>query len=396
VAASADKPEGDVGATAFTFTVTRTGDLSSPVSASWAVTGAAVIGSDFIPFDGLLGSANLLSEFVSGIDPFFPGFPLFGGEMPSGNVSLAAGETSKTVTVWALGETVMERDESFLVTLSDASAGAVIDASTAVGTIRNDDGADTVKSSVSFALGPHVVRLVLTDSANINGRGNALDNQLFGNAGDNVLDGGTGADRMAGGGGNDTYRVDNAGDTVLEANGEGTDKVLSSVSFSLTDQFVEKLTLTGNANIKGRGNALNNQLSGNAGNNVLLGGAGNDILNGAAGNDVLIGGVGNDHFVFDTALNSLTNVDTISDFNVANDDIRLENAIFTKLTVMGTLAAAAFHTGASATAADDRIIYNNATGDLFYDSNGNAAGGSVQFAHLSPGLSLTFRDFRVT
>jgi Ca2+-binding RTX toxin-like protein len=393
-ATSADKLEGDMGATAFTFTVTRTGDLSGAASAQWAVTGAAVDGADFIPFDGLLSSANLISVVVSGIDPFFPGFPFFGDVMPSGNVSLAAGETSKTVTVWALGETVVEGDERFLVTLSNASAGSVIDTSSAVGTIRNDDDADTVKSSASIALGPDVVRLVLTDSANINGTGNALDNQPFGNAGDNVLDGGTGADRM-GGGGNGTYRVDNAGDVVLEANGEGTDKVLSTVSFSLADQFAESLTLTGKASIKGTGNALNNQLSGNAGNNVLLGRAGNDILNGAAGNDVLTGGVGNDHFVFDTALNASSNVDIIGDFNVANDTIRLENAVFTGL-VAGVLDTGAFFQGTSAHDADDRVIYNGINGALLFDNDGVGAAAAVQFATVSTGLSMISANFFVT
>ncbi len=111
---------------------------------------------------------------------------------------------------------------------------------------------------------------------------------------------------------------------------------------------------------------------------------------------MVTGGAGNDHFVFDTALNASNNVDTISDFNVANDTIRLENAIFTALTTTGTLAASAFHIGAGAQAADDRIIYDNVTGDLFYDGNGNAAGGSIQFAHLSAGLNLTFQDFLVT
>ena len=44
-ATSADKPEGDSGGTTFTFTVTRTGDLSAAASAQWAVAGSAVTGA---------------------------------------------------------------------------------------------------------------------------------------------------------------------------------------------------------------------------------------------------------------------------------------------------------------------------------------------------------------
>ena len=120
-----------------------------------------------------------------------------------------------------------------------------------------------------------------------------------------------------------------------------------------------------------------------------------NAINGGLGNDTLTGGGGNDFFVFNTAPNVSTNQDIIKDFDVAQDTIRLENAIFTAVGVPGTLAAAAFHTGAAAHDPNDRIIYNSATGALIYDSNGNAAGGAVQFAKLTAGLALTNADFVV-
>ncbi len=90
---------------------------------------------------------------------------------------------------------------------------------------------------------------------------------------------------MAGGAGNDTYYVDNTGDTVIEANGAGTDQVSSTVSFSLAGQYLENLTLTGSGNINATGNSLANTLTGNSGNNVLNGGTGADAMTGGAGND---------------------------------------------------------------------------------------------------------------
>jgi Ca2+-binding RTX toxin-like protein len=69
--------------------------------------------------------------------------------------------------------------------------------------------------------------------------------------------------------------------------------------------------------------------------------------------------------------------------------------VFTAAGAAGTLAAGAFVTGSAAADADDRIIYNNATGALIYDSNGTGAGGATQFALLSTGLALTNSNFTV-
>jgi serralysin len=128
--------------------------------------------------------------------------------------------------------------------------------------------------------------------------------------------------------------------------------------------------------------------------NTLNGAGGNDRVNGGLGSDTLIGGTGQDAFLFTTALDALTNVDTVSDFNVADDVFNLENAVFTALTTTGVLNASLF--GLTTTAdADDRILYNAVTGDLIYDTNGNTAGGDTIFAKLTTGLALTAADFVV-
>ena len=119
-----------------------------------------------------------------------------------------------------------------------------------------------------------------------------------------------------------------------------------------------------------------------------------ELPNGAQGNDTLDGGTGMDQFVFDTTLNAATNVDTIQGFVVADDTIRMENAVFTVLAAPGTLAAGQFVVGASALDADDFVIYDSASGDLFYDADGALSGVSqIRFAHVDPGLLLTNNDF---
>ena len=110
-----------------------------------------------------------------------------------------------------------------------------------------------------------------------------------------MLAGTAGADTMSGLAGNDEYVVNHAGDVVIEADGQGTDRALSSVGYRLSwDQSIENLTLTGDRNINGTGNSLNNVLEGTTGNNVLRGRGGDDTLSGDLGNDVLVGGLGRD------------------------------------------------------------------------------------------------------
>lgn len=158
-------------------------------------------------------------------------------------------------------------------------------------------GYDTVKSSISYTLPDEVEALALIGSDAINGTGNAKANRMVGNDADNRLDGGAGADLLVGGKGNDTYIVDHTSDRVVEYEGQGKDTVLSSVSFTLGDHL-ENLTLTGDADINGTGNALSNRLIGNTADNRLLGGAGDDWLDGGAGNDYLMGGAGSDTYLF--------------------------------------------------------------------------------------------------
>jgi hypothetical protein len=277
-------------------------------------------------------------------------------------------------------------------------------------------GTDLVQSALSFALAANVENLTLTGTAAANGTGNALVNVLTGNAAANVLNGLAGGDTMLGLAGNDVYVVDNALDTVNETGGSGIDTVVSSIGFTLVASArvigtLERLVLTGTAAVGNgnasdnivTGNAINNTLTGAAGNDVLGGVGGNDLMDGGAGNDRLLGGIGidrltgglnNDIFVFDTAPSTTLNRDVITDFNHVADTIFLENAIFTRLPA-GALNPNFFHLGAAAADANDFIVYNQANGALFYDPNGNGAGGAIMFAVLASRPAILADDFVV-
>jgi Ca2+-binding RTX toxin-like protein len=179
--------------------------------------------------------------------------------------------------------------------------------------------------------------------------GSAYNDYLLGFAGTDILYGKAGIDWLDGGGGNDVLR----------------------------------------------GNSGNDQLLGGDDNDKLRGDKGDDALNGGAGNDTLNGGAGLDQFLFDTVLNSSTNHDRILDFSVADDTIALDQTIFTQLTTLGTLDAAGLFTGSTAHDADDRVIYNIATGNIYYDDDGNGPDAQLLFAHVTAGTALTNADFLI-
>lgn len=283
----------------------------------------------------------------------------------------------------------------------------------------DSSGTDTVVTYLNnYTLATGFENLTLVNSsAVLNGTGNTAANVIVGNSLNNVLNGGAGADTMTGGTGNDTYYVDNANDRVIEKSAEGTDTVISSVSHMLSNN-VENLTLSGSNGIGGAGNSLANQITGNtganrllgwAGNDTLFGGAGNDaidggtdndILYGGAGNDVITGGGGNDWFVFDTAPAS-TNIDTITDFTAGTDKIVLDDDIFTTLGITGTttgvaLTTSMFQLGTAANDIGDRIIYDQTSGNLYYDADGSGSTAAIQFATLSTKPILASTDFLLT
>jgi serralysin len=136
-------------------------------------------------------------------------------------------------------------------------------------------------------------------------------------------------------------------------------------------------------------------ITGNAAANILRGGAGADRLNGLGGSDTLIGGSGKDVFVFNIKPSRSTNLDRITDFSVLDDTIWLENAVFTKLGAGGKLPTSAFWTGSKAHDTTDRVVYDSASGALYYDADGIGQAAPVKFGQLSKGLKMTAADFLV-
>lgn len=365
---------------------------------SWTVTltvGNASAGNDTITGtlfgDYLVGLAgNDIINGGNGDDAIF-------GDI--GNDTLYGGDGLDTMT-GGLGD-----DRYFI----DNAGDVVIETSSA--------GTDQVNSRLaSYSLPTNVENLSLLDSA-VNGTGNKLNNILIGNSlpnqltggtGDDILDGATGNDVLNGGAGIDTlvggagadammggyeddfYFVDNLADVVTEISNAGIDAVLSELPSYVLPANVENLTLLSNA-LNGTGNGLNNIFIGNTSGNLLSGKGGSDIFEGGMGNDVLVGGAGKDIFKFNTA----GSIDKLSDFSVIDDSIQLENNIFKSLTTLGTLPGSQFRVGARALDANDFVIYNNANGALYYDSNGSGTGGAVQIATVGIGLPMTSADIVV-
>lgn len=221
--------------------------------------------------------------------------------------------------------------------------------------------------------------------------GGSDDDTLIGGDGDDVLDAGAGGDYLRGDEGNDIYYVDDVLDWVVETGANQFDTVVTSTTYSLDAGCNIELFKTaddsGTVAIDLTGNDASQEIRGNAGDNMITGGFGTDILVGLGGADT---------FVFNSVLGA-NNIDTIVDYSVAEDQIHLDKATFSSLATgaNSTLSSGEFAIGA-ATDESDRIIYDSATGALYYDADGTGAAAAVQFATLSTGLVLTNDDFFIT
>nr|WP_245214243.1 glycerophosphodiester phosphodiesterase family protein [Pararoseomonas indoligenes] len=184
--------------------------------------------------------------------------------------------------------------------------------------------------------------------------GGAGDDFLYGGADDDAIDGGAGDDRLVGDAGSD-----------LLSGGEGHDRLI--------------------------GGAGNDTLVGGAGDDSLLGDAGSDVLMGGAGSNRLTGGEGADTFRFD-APGGKGNLTRLMDFVSGEDRIELDGAVFTALGDDGQLSAESFGLGRTATTAEQHVLYDKASGDLFYDADGQGGTAAIRIGTLVAGTDLSVSD----
>ena len=286
------------------------------------------------------------------------------------------------------------------------------------------------KDQVGHGLGGEAEGDTLVDIENLIGSeyndglfGDDQANWLSGNGGDDVLKGYGGADKLWGGDDVDTASYDESpsGVTVsllagFATGGDATGDTFQSIENLTGSHHTDSLEgdngsnklrgSLGNDTLSGLGGTdylygdlHNDKLYGGDGNDQLFGGPGNDALSGGAGNDILNGGdpLGGtqDKFVFDTPLDAATNVDTITDFNSPDDIFWLDSTIFTTLTSGNVISPDQFCIYDGTLDGDDRIVYDQTSGEIMYDPDGSGIAGAIQFAQVTPGQAITYDDFLV-
>jgi Ca2+-binding RTX toxin-like protein len=223
-----------------------------------------------------------------------------------------------------------------------------------------------------------------------------------------VINGTSGADTLADTSGNDTINGLGGNDIINGGHG-GTDVVnggdgRDSLQFMTAAGPVVVDFVAGTAGTTSFTNIekvvtgdFDDRLTGNALAQNLTARAGADTLAGGGGIDTLWGGSGNDTFVFRET--GTANTDSIADWTSGSDTLLLDGAIMTALGASGDFTAgdARFWASSSGTAhdADDRIIYETDTRQVWYDADGNGAGARQLIATLQSGATLVATDIAV-
>jgi Ca2+-binding RTX toxin-like protein/glucose/arabinose dehydrogenase len=150
-------------------------------------------------------------------------------------------------------------------------------------------------------------------------------------------------------------------------------------ALSATDITVINGEITG---VVINGTAGSDSLAGTSADDRMSGLDGNDTLDGRAGNDTLVGGNHSDTFLF-TVSPGLANADSIADFSTGVDKVVLDGTAHLNAGAGGNFAAAdlRFHSHAGANVAHDEnqhVLYDTASGELWYDADGSGVAAAVQ------------------
>ena len=272
-----------------TFTIS--GTLQQFNSFRTISTGNQILDEIDLGLSGDGGSIDFRSKIVDGTHVYVSGSDLTSGVRMIGssqNDSLTGSAYDDRLDGWQGADRLSggAGNDTFIV---DNAGDTVFE--------KAGEGTDTVVAKVSYALqADQAIERLYADARNgtaaIDLTGNAFAQTLRGTAGANILDGKGGADALYGFAGDDTYVVDDAGDSVFEAAGQGHDTVVALVSYALAaGQEVETLQLarsTGRAKLSLTGNDFGQTLSGNNGANILDGKGGADTLIGKGGNDTYV------------------------------------------------------------------------------------------------------------
>jgi Ca2+-binding RTX toxin-like protein len=374
--AGADALNGGAGVDVASYAGSTTGVTAN--LAAGTASGGHAVGDTFTSIENLVGSAHADILTGNGFNNVLNG--ALGNDTlvgSAGNDTLSGGDGNDTLNGGAGADTLNGGTGIDAASYAGSTAGVTVNLA-ATGPASNGHAAgDTFIAIENLVGSAHADRL--TGNAGSNALGGGLGNDtLFGGGGNDTLAGGDGNDTLNGGAGADALNGGAGIDAVSYAGSAGGVTVNLVATGPASGGHAVGDTFTGIENLIGSAHA--DSLTGNGGNNALSGGAGNDTLAGRFGNDAISGGAGADTFVFDTALGA-GNVDRIIDFSVADDTIRLDDAIFTALAT-GDLSVSAFATGAAAGDADDRIIYDSTSGALYYDVDGTGVIGKLQFAIL--------------
>ena len=277
------------GTTNLVYTFTRSGVTTNSLTVNYTLGGTATLNTDYTR----TGTTN--------------------------TVTFAAGSSTATVTVNPTADTIVESNETVILTLASGTGYTIGTTNAVTGTITNDDISQLSINNITVVEGQDNNATLTVTVNNPNPQPISVNYATAPvNATANVdYTSKTGTITIAANTSTATISIPILNDNLNEANETFAINLSNPVNATLTNNKgivtisdtltanvtttlpanVENLTLTGTTNINGTGNTLNNIITGNSGNN---------ILNGATGIDTLIGGLGNDTYQVDTTTDTIT------------------------------------------------------------------------------------------